>query len=72
MVQNALFAKENNFPVICCACPVCGSSDQKRKQMKSLLKELVKDNPGIKSSMIRALGNVQPRYLMDKRLRSFK
>jgi tRNA 2-thiocytidine biosynthesis protein TtcA len=65
------FATESNFPIICCACPVCGSADQKRKQMKNLLKELAKDNPRIKNSMIRALSNVQPRYLMDKRLKPF-
>ncbi len=63
------FAGLNSFPVICCACPVCGSVDQKRQRMKKLLRELEKDNPHIKNSIIKAIGNVQPRHLMDKKLK---
>lgn len=63
------FARENAFPVVCCACPVCGVVDQKRKRMKRLIRELEKENPGIRSSMIGALGNVHPRHLLDQRLR---
>ena len=55
--------------MICCACPVCGQVDQKRKRMKQLIRELEKENPYLKRSMIRALGNVQPRHLMDRRLK---
>ena len=65
------FTSRNSFPVICCACPVCGSLDQKRKKTKALLRNLSKDNPSIKRSLLSSLGNVKPRHLMDKRLKDF-
>lgn len=65
------FTRTNEFPVICCACPVCGVVDQKRKKMKRLIAELAKENPHLKRSMIGALGNVHPRHLMDRQLGSF-
>lgn len=65
------FTRENGFPVVCCACPVCGVVDQKRKRMKRLLRELEQENPGLKSSMLGAMGNVHPRHLLDKRLKEF-
>lgn len=64
------FSRNNRFPVVCCCCPVCGSADQQRRRMKELLKELEKENPYIKKSLLRALANVQPRHLLDKRLKS--
>ena len=36
--------------------------------MKKLLAELEKENPAVKRSLLRALGNVQPRYLLDREL----
>ncbi len=65
------FTRANGFPVICCACPVCGVVDQKRKRMKRLIAELAKENPHLKRSMIGALGNVHPRHLLDKSLKTF-
>jgi len=65
------FTRANAFPVICCACPVCGVVDQKRKRMKRLIAELAKENPHLKRSMIGALGNVHPRHLLDRQLKSF-
>jgi tRNA 2-thiocytidine biosynthesis protein TtcA len=65
------FTRANDFPVICCACPVCGVVDQKRKRMKRLIGELAKENPHLKRSMIGALGNVHPRHLLDKSLKQF-
>ncbi len=65
------FARDNAFPVICCACPVCGQVDQKRKRMKGLIGELAQENPHLKKSLLGALGNVHPRHLMDRRLRAF-
>ncbi len=64
------FTRRNGFPVVCCACPVCGIVDQKRQRMKQLVKELAKDNPHLRSSMISALGNVHPRHLLDPRLKT--
>lgn len=62
------FARENRFPVVCCSCPVCGTADLQRRRMKKLLAELEKENPAVKRSLLRALGNVQPRYLLDREL----
>ena len=61
-------AAQNEFPTIDCGCPVMGEEDQKRQRMKQLLTELHKENRYIKRSMIRALGNVQPRHLLDQEL----
>jgi tRNA 2-thiocytidine biosynthesis protein TtcA len=62
------FSRENGFPVVCCCCPVCGTADMQRKKMKQLLKELEKSIPHVKRSLLRALANVQPRHLLDRRL----
>ena len=60
------FARPNAFPTIDCGCPVMGQEDQKRQRIKRLLSELHKENPYLKRSMIRALGNVRPRHLLDR------
>jgi len=65
------FSRENNFPVVCCCCPVCGTADMQRKKMKQLLSELQQSIPHIKQSLLRALANVQPRHLLDQRLQAF-
>jgi tRNA 2-thiocytidine biosynthesis protein TtcA len=59
------FAKRNAFPIICCACPVCGRADQQRKRMKRLVRELEQEIPYLKRSMLRAMANVQLRHLLD-------
>ena len=64
------FKQETALPVVCCRCPVCGSADLQRKRMKNLLKELEKEIPHIKSSMLKALSNVHPRHLLDQRLQN--
>ncbi len=63
------FARASRFPVVCCCCPVCGMADQQRKRMKRLLAELERDIPAVKRSLLTALANVQPRHLLDGRLR---
>ena len=65
------FTSRNSFPVICCACPVCGRVEQKRKKTKALLKNLSQDNPSIKKSLLSSLKNIKPRHLMDKSLKNF-
>lgn len=63
------FAKMKGYPVVSCACPAGGSgADLQRKRMKELLATLEKENPYVKRSMLRALANVQPRYLLDLKL----
>ncbi len=57
------------FPTVSCGCPVEGGEEQQRQYMKQLIKTLSKDIPQIRNSMIAALGNVQPRHLLDPQLR---
>ena len=63
------FSRLSQYPIICCACPVCGVVDQKRQRMKKLVKELSLEIPQIRRSMIGSLGNVHPRHLLDRGLR---
>jgi tRNA(Ile)-lysidine synthase TilS/MesJ len=39
-----------------------------RQRAKRLLMELEREHPGVKLSMLKALGNVAPRHLLDTRL----
>jgi len=63
------FSRAEEYPVVCCRCPVCGAADMQRKRMKELLATLEGDIPHVKRSMLKALSNVQPRHLLDRRLR---
>ncbi len=62
------FSRLSGYPIICCACPVCGVVDQKRQRIKQLVKDLAKEIPQIRRSMIGSLGNVHPRHLLDPHL----
>jgi tRNA 2-thiocytidine biosynthesis protein TtcA len=62
------YAKEQQLPIISCCCPVCGDLGLQRQQVKRLIAELEVEHPEIKSSMVRALANVAPRHLLDRRL----
>ena len=62
------YTRENELPVIGCCCPVCGDLSLKRKRLKRLLLGFETEHPGVKSSMLKALGNVAPRHLLDLRL----
>lgn len=64
-------AKDWGFPVI--PCNLCGSQETlKRKKMKKLVQDLEKDIPNIGSSIITALGNVNPSQLLDQELWNYK
>ncbi|MEZ4598397.1 MAG: tRNA 2-thiocytidine(32) synthetase TtcA [Syntrophotaleaceae bacterium] len=65
------FSYANDFPVIACACPAGASGDRNRRKMKHLVKELSKDIPHLRGSLLGALGNVQPRHLLDRELKFF-
>jgi tRNA 2-thiocytidine biosynthesis protein TtcA len=60
------FAVQAGFPIACCACPACGDQDLKRAKIKNLLAELERGQPGIKASLLAALGAVDHRHLLDK------
>lgn len=62
------YTAEAGLPVIGCCCPVCGDLSLKRQRLKRLIAELELEHPDIKHSMIRALGNVVPSHLLDRRL----
>jgi len=62
------YTKECELPIIGCCCPACGDLGLQRQRTKRLLKELEREHPGVKQSMLKALGNVAPRHLLDTRL----
>jgi tRNA 2-thiocytidine biosynthesis protein TtcA len=62
------YAKASELPIIGCCCPACGDLSLQRQRVKRLIADLEVEHPEIKSSMIRALGNVAGRHLLDKRL----
>lgn len=59
--------QQAEISAVTCCCPVA-DADQQRQRMKSLLKELEQGIPQIRNSLLAALGNVQPRHLLDLRL----
>src|SRR6202158_3679280 len=61
------YTKECELPVIGCCCPACGDLGLQRQRIKRLLMDLEGEHPGVKQSMLKALGNVAPRHLPDTR-----
>jgi tRNA 2-thiocytidine biosynthesis protein TtcA len=57
------YAKASNLPIIGCCCPACGDLSLQRQRMKRLVAQLEVEHPGVRSSIMRALGNVQLRHL---------
>ena len=55
-------------PIISCCCPACGDLSLQRQRIKRLIAQLELEHPDVKNSMIRALGNVASRHLLDRRL----
>ena len=62
------YTRECKLEVIGCCCPVCGDLSLKRQRVKRWLLDLEREHAGVKSSMLKALGNVAPRHLLDTRL----
>jgi tRNA 2-thiocytidine biosynthesis protein TtcA len=64
------YARVKNFPII--PCDLCGSQPTlQRKQVKQMLHEWEKRVPGRVDSMFRALSNLVPSHLMDRKLFDF-
>jgi tRNA 2-thiocytidine biosynthesis protein TtcA len=66
--ETLAYCRENALPIVGCCCPACGDLSLQRQRIKRLLMELEREYPNVKSSMIKALGNVMPRHLLDRRL----
>lgn len=62
------YARQAGLPVIGCCCPACGDLSLQRQRVKRLLLDLEREHPGVKRSMLKALGNVVGRHLLDRRL----
>ena len=62
------YTKECGLPIIGCCCPACGDLSLQRQRTKRLIAQLEVEHPEIKNSMLRALTNVHPRHLLDRRL----
>jgi tRNA 2-thiocytidine biosynthesis protein TtcA len=66
----ARFADAMRFPII--PCDLCGSQDGlQRNVMKAMLDDIERRMPGRKDTMIRALSNVRPSHLLDRKLFDF-
>ena len=64
------FAAAMAFPII--PCDLCGSQEGlQRNAMKAMLDDIEKKQPGRKDTMIRAMGNVRPSHLLDRKLFDF-
>ena len=66
--EARLYAKQCGLPIIGCCCQSCGDLSLQRQRMKRLIFDLEREHPGVKRSMLKALGNVMPRHLLDLRL----
>jgi tRNA 2-thiocytidine biosynthesis protein TtcA len=64
------YAELREFPII--PCDLCGSQDQlQRKQVKAMLREWEKKQPGRLETIFGALTNVAPSHLLDRSLFDF-
>jgi tRNA 2-thiocytidine biosynthesis protein TtcA len=66
----AAYAEQKEFPII--PCTLCGSQeDLQRRTIGEMLRDWQRRYPGRIESMLRALGEVRPSHLMDRRLFDF-
>lgn len=69
--EIAAYAEERKFPII--PCNLCGSQpNMKRARVKNLVRELEKEVPFIRSSIMTALTNVTGSHLLDTKLYDFE
>jgi tRNA 2-thiocytidine biosynthesis protein TtcA len=66
----AAYAGMKRFPII--PCTLCGSQDNlQRQQIGEMLREWERRSPGRVESMLRALSEVRPSHLLDRKLFDF-
>jgi tRNA 2-thiocytidine biosynthesis protein TtcA len=64
------YAEQKRFPII--PCSLCGSQENlQRKHVGEMLREWQRRHPGRIESIVRALGEVRPSHLLDRRLFDF-
>ena len=64
------YAQEKGFPII--PCNLCGSQEHlQRRVVGDMLRQWDKQHPGRAESILRALGDVRPSHLMDRKLFDF-
>jgi tRNA 2-thiocytidine biosynthesis protein TtcA len=66
--ETKAYCKERELPIVGCCCPACGDLSLQRQRVKRLLLDLEREHAGLKASMLKALGNIVPNHLLDKRL----
>ena len=65
------YAELRAFPII--PCDLCGSQEQlQRKQVKAMLRDWERQQPGRVESIFSALADVAPSHLLDRRLHDFE
>ncbi|MCX5895444.1 MAG: tRNA 2-thiocytidine(32) synthetase TtcA [Proteobacteria bacterium] len=67
----AAFIARVKFPIVDVRCAGRQEKDMKRQKVKKLLTELDAQHPGLKSSLLHSLSNIDVRHLMDKRFQQF-
>jgi tRNA 2-thiocytidine biosynthesis protein TtcA len=66
----ARYARGREFPII--PCNLCGSQDNlKRREIKAMLREWERADPGRSERLFRSLQNVTPTHLADRALHDF-
>jgi tRNA 2-thiocytidine biosynthesis protein TtcA len=66
----AAYAEQRGFPII--PCNLCGSQEHlQRRQVRELLRQWERQHPGRVESILRALGEVRPSHLLDRKLFDF-
>jgi tRNA 2-thiocytidine biosynthesis protein TtcA len=66
----AAYAEAKRFPII--PCTLCGSQDNlQRKQVGEMLRDWERRHPGRIESIVRALAEVRPSHLLDRKLFDF-
>lgn len=66
--ETAAYAAESKLPVQAACCASCGERALERQRAKHLIEQLEGEHPGTRSSMLKAVANVVPSHLLDRRL----